>query len=101
MKSFKMNSNRRNFNVTRKFSPRRNQEDADHLYLATPNRIRSIGELIALLRLPSQRRVLELVDTQAVPFTGQGFASDALTGGLVGINRAKKQVVFAEQKSSQ
>lgn len=50
------------------------------------------------LRLPGQGTVLEFIDTQAAPFTGQGFASDALTGGLVGINRAKRQVVFAVQK---
>lgn len=50
------------------------------------------------LRLPSEGRVLELVDTQAVPFTGQGFAEDAHTGGLVGINRAMRQIVFAVQK---
>ncbi len=50
------------------------------------------------LHLLSQGTVLELIDTQAVPFTGQGFASDPHTGGLVGINRAKNQVVFAVQK---
>jgi hypothetical protein len=53
--------------------------------------------LLFRLRLPSQGRVLEFVDTQSVPFTGQGFASDPQTGGLVGINRSKKQVVFAVQ----
>jgi hypothetical protein len=50
------------------------------------------------LRLPSQGMVLELIGTEATPFTGQGFAEDALTGGLVGINRSKRQVVFAVQK---
>ncbi|MDB5388192.1 MAG: Endonuclease/Exonuclease/phosphatase family protein [Planctomycetaceae bacterium] len=50
------------------------------------------------LRLPIQGKVLELVETQSVPFTGQGFACDTHTGGLVGINRAKRQVVFAVQK---
>ncbi len=53
--------------------------------------------LLVRLRLPSQGTVLELVDTQAAPFTGQGFASDAHTRGLVGINRAERQVVFAVQ----
>lgn len=53
--------------------------------------------LVFRLRLPSQGTVLEFVDTQSVPFTGQGFASDPHTGGLVGINRAKRQVVFAVQ----
>jgi hypothetical protein len=47
------------------------------------------------LRLPEQGMVLELIETQAVPFTGQGFASDPLSGGLVGINRGKQHVVFA------
>lgn len=50
------------------------------------------------LRLPGQGTVLELIDTQSVLFTGQGFASDAKTGGLVGINRARRQVVFVVQK---
>lgn len=50
------------------------------------------------LRLPRQGTVLELIDTQSVPFTGQGFASDGQSGGLVGINRAKQQIVFAVQK---
>lgn len=54
--------------------------------------------LVFRLRLPTRGTVLELIDTQAVPFTGQGFASDVHTGGLVGINRAKRQVVFAVQK---
>lgn len=50
------------------------------------------------LRLPAAGGVLELIDTQAVPFTGQGFASDPRSGGLVGINRARKQVVFAARE---
>lgn len=47
------------------------------------------------LRLPSQGTVLELIDTESVPFTGQGIASDTHSGGLIGINRAKRQVIFA------
>ncbi|MEZ6113622.1 MAG: prolyl oligopeptidase family serine peptidase [Pirellulaceae bacterium] len=47
------------------------------------------------LRLPADGQVLELVDKQAVPFTGQGFAVDTPVNSLVGINRAKRQVVFA------
>lgn len=47
------------------------------------------------LRLPEQGRVLEFVDQQAAPFTGQGIAADPVTHGLVGIHRAKKQIVFA------
>lgn len=46
------------------------------------------------LRLPRTGRVLEYTGKQSVPFTGQGFAKDPLTGGLVGINRAQRKVVF-------
>jgi len=48
-----------------------------------------------LLRVPAQGKVLEYVETQASPFPGQGIADDPLTGGLVGIHRGKRQVVFA------
>jgi hypothetical protein len=48
------------------------------------------------LRLPEQGRVLEYIDALAAPFTGQGIAVDSGTGGLVGIDRARRQVVFAE-----
>ena len=50
------------------------------------------------LRLPKQGTVLELVDILAAPFPGQGIAVDPKTGGLVGIDRAKRQIVFASQK---
>jgi hypothetical protein len=49
------------------------------------------------LKLPEQGTVLELIDTVAAPFLGQGIAYDTLTGGLVGINRAKRLVIFATQ----
>ncbi|MEQ8785318.1 MAG: hypothetical protein RIC55_03430 [Pirellulaceae bacterium] len=48
------------------------------------------------LQVPKQGAVLTLLDKHTVPFTGQGFALDPATGGLVGIHRAKKLVVFAE-----
>jgi hypothetical protein len=48
------------------------------------------------LELPKEGSVLRLVEKQRVPFTGQGFAVDPKTGGLVGINRGKRQVVFVE-----
>ncbi len=51
------------------------------------------GELYRL-RLPGRGLVLEYVGKQSVGFTGQGFATDKLTGGLVGINRAQRKVVF-------
>jgi hypothetical protein len=52
------------------------------------------------LRLPRQDSVLEFVARHAAPFTGQGIAFDPKTGGLVGINRAKRQVVFASQAAA-
>ncbi len=48
------------------------------------------------LKLPRSGKVLEYLGAQAVPFTGQGFAIDTESNGLIGINRAKKQIVFAE-----
>jgi dienelactone hydrolase len=50
------------------------------------------------LQVPKQGSVLTLLDERPVPFTGQGIARDPATGGLVGINRAKKLVVFAEPR---
>ena len=35
---------------------------------------------------------------QSSPFTGQGIAADPKTGGLVGIDRAKRLVIFAERR---
>jgi len=51
------------------------------------------------LTLPADGSALQFVDSQSAPFTGQGIAADGQTGGLVGINRAKRQVVFAEYDS--
>jgi endonuclease/exonuclease/phosphatase family metal-dependent hydrolase len=51
------------------------------------------------LQVPKQGTVLKLIDKQTVPFTGQGFALDPVTGGLVGISRSKRQVIFAGQES--
>jgi endonuclease/exonuclease/phosphatase family metal-dependent hydrolase len=53
------------------------------------------------LRLPSEGNVLELVGKQAIPFSGQGIAADPLTGGLVGIHRARKQVLFASAPAAE
>lgn len=47
------------------------------------------------LRLPRAGSVLELIDVLPSPFPGQGIALDPETGGLVGIDRAQRQVVFA------
>ena len=50
------------------------------------------------LRLPKDGGVLEYVGRQAVPFTGQGFAVDVVTSGLVGISRAERKIVFVEKR---
>ena len=47
------------------------------------------------LKVPASGKVLTLVEKHAAPFTGQGIASDPL-GGLVGIQRSKRKVVFAK-----
>ncbi len=49
--------------------------------------------------LPEQGSVLVDNGKVAVPFTGQGIADDPETGGLVGINRGKQQVVFARTET--
>jgi endonuclease/exonuclease/phosphatase family metal-dependent hydrolase len=47
------------------------------------------------LSLPKEGSELEYLGQHAIPFTGQGLANDPVSGGLVGINRAKRQVIFA------
>lgn len=51
------------------------------------------------LRLPAkdakEPNVMRLIGEVAVPFTGQGIAADPATGGLVGIHRKRREVVFA------
>jgi hypothetical protein len=54
--------------------------------------------VIYRLRLPEKGTVLERMTTIPSPFPGQGIASDPATGGLVGIDRGKKSLVFAELK---
>ncbi len=51
------------------------------------------------LRLPREGDVLELIDTWTIPFPGQGIAVDPVNGGLVGIERSRKRIVFAQQSS--
>lgn len=55
------------------------------------------NRVIYRLRLPKESSVLEFVAKEPAPFTGQGFAIDPKTGGLVGIDRAKRQLVFAKK----
>lgn len=51
--------------------------------------------VIYRLRVPEQGEVLELIEVIPSPFPGQGIAPDPVTGGLVGIDRARKEIVFA------
>jgi len=57
-------------------------------------------QLLYRLKVPARGKVVEVVEVIRSPFAGQGIAVDPATGGLVGIDRGKKQVVFArwEQK---
>jgi hypothetical protein len=59
--------------------------------------------LLYCLRLPSEGSVLEWLETQQAPFTGQGIATDPkLQGfGLVGIDRGKGQIVFAAKPTAE
>jgi len=50
------------------------------------------------LRAPERGNVLQFVARHSVPFTGQGIATDPLTGGLVGIDRPKRLVVLAVEQ---
>jgi len=48
------------------------------------------------LRIPKSGSVLKFIDKQPAPFSGQGIALDPVTGGLIGIHRAGRKIVFAE-----
>jgi hypothetical protein len=50
------------------------------------------------LRLPEAGGELELVEALSCPFPGQGIAADPATGGLVGIDRYQRRIVFAERE---
>lgn len=50
------------------------------------------------LRVPADGAELEFVEALACPFPGQGIAADPATGGLVGVDRGRKAIVFAEKK---
>lgn len=49
------------------------------------------------LRISNDGKELELVEALECPFPGQGIAWDSLNGGLVGIDRSKKEIVFAQR----
>jgi hypothetical protein len=68
----------------------------DRLLLVTGHDHRKIYRL----RLPKAGTILELIDILPSPFPGQGIAFDPKTGGLVGIDRARRQVVFAEYREN-
>lgn len=53
-------------------------------------------KVIYRLRVPAKGEVIEWLATYDSPFPGQGIASDPKTGGLVGIHRGEKKVVFAK-----
>jgi len=48
------------------------------------------------LRVPSDGEILEHLGTVPAPFTGQGIAVDPVTGGLIGIDRPKRQILYAQ-----
>ncbi|MEX2592717.1 MAG: hypothetical protein WD426_08080, partial [Anditalea sp.] len=48
------------------------------------------------VRLPKTGNRLEYIETVPAPFSGQGIAEDPLTGGLVGIDRSDRKILFAE-----
>ncbi len=53
--------------------------------------------VIYVLALPDTGTVLEHQKTVQTPFPGQGIAVDPVTHGLLGIHRARRQIVFAEE----
>ncbi len=53
--------------------------------------------VLFVVRIPAEGTVLEFVETQTVPFTGQGIAVDPATGGLVGIHRKAKKIILAKR----
>jgi hypothetical protein len=52
------------------------------------------------LRLPEAGDTLEFVEALHCPFPGQGFAADPVTSGLIGIDRARRAVVFASESAT-
>jgi len=52
------------------------------------------------VRVPKEGTVLEFLETQTIPFTGQGIAVDPVTGGLVGIHRKQKKLILAAPPTS-
>jgi alkaline phosphatase D len=53
------------------------------------------------LRVPAESGELQFLGTERIPFTGQGFSLDPLTGGLIGIDRARKQLILARPPAAE
>lgn len=53
-------------------------------------------KVIYRLKVADGAEMVTWIDTLPSPFPGQGIAADLKTGGLVGIDRKRKAVVFAE-----
>jgi hypothetical protein len=53
-------------------------------------------QAVYVLELPASGDTLRFVGKQAAPWRGQGIAADPKTGGLVGIQRKTREVLFAE-----
>jgi hypothetical protein len=54
-------------------------------------------QVLYRLKVPADGGVLQHLETVPAPFTGQGIAADPAGGGLIGIHRAKRQIVFAKK----
>jgi hypothetical protein len=54
--------------------------------------------LLFRFQVEDGRPMLRLIERQSVPFTGQGFADDPATGGLIGIDRARRKLVLARPR---
>ncbi len=55
-------------------------------------------QVLYRLKVPADGKVLEFIRREKAPFTGQGIAYDPVTKGLVGIDRAKKEILLAERE---
>lgn len=53
-------------------------------------------KVIYKLKVPKEGSVVKVIEVIPSPFPGQGIAADPKTGGLVGIDRGKRQVLFAK-----
>jgi dienelactone hydrolase len=55
--------------------------------------------LLFRLRLPATGSIVQFIQVESIPFTGQGIAADPATRGLIGIHRAKRQLILATTAS--